>query len=155
MKKNIFLPLIFAMGFFGYQSALLSMSSFYYYNLGWNYGIDIDINANYCENNGTIAAYCNLNVKATTLKGAGSISGSRTDIQCDNYCLNGTLSGTQTCTIKAKILESSGTIEGKKVTIRCDEFKFNGTILAEECVIYTKNRFDPNLFNGIPLENIL
>lgn len=142
MQKNVLLSLslLFSLGFFIFQSTLATFS-----NSGSITGAELNISADCYENNGTMDGN-KIKISAATLKGSGPIRGSYTNIQCDHYNLNSFLSGTHQCIIKAKIFEANGTIEGNKVTIICDEFKFSGTIAAQECIIYTKNKFDHTLF---------
>lgn len=147
MKKNILYStvIVSAVLFSTTISALFAG-----YNFGYIAAIDLDISTYYYKNSGTITAWNNVNINATTLTGSGSISGSCTKIYCENFDVSGSVTGTQECFIKAKKFESSGTIEGKKVTIICEDFICNGSILAEECVIYANNTFDYNLFTRNP-----
>lgn len=144
MKKTTLFPLAATLILFANQSTLPAFS-----NSGYIIGDQLDISADCFENNGPMDG-TNVNIYATILKGSGSIKGSYTYIQCEEYNLNSILTGTDECIIKAKIFDANGTIEGNRVTIVCDEFKFNGTITAQECIIYTKNSFDSNLFKRNP-----
>lgn len=144
MKKSILFALNAILILFVNQSTFPTFS-----NSGYMTGGQLDISAACFENNGTMDG-TNVNIYATVLKGSGPIKGSYTYVQCNEYNLNSTLTGTDECIIKAKIFEANGTIEGNKVTIVCNEFKFTGTITAQECIIYTKNSFDPNSFKRNP-----